>query len=255
MTSAPRPARRIIAVTVAAVLLLPGLFGTNGCKCTPRDTDDTDDTDVNSMTIRMERTLQISRFVPDTVEPGVGFSADIYGAGMKPGATVQVGPRLAQDVQVVHDARAEVFVPGLVQGTYDVVVTNPDGDVVTLRRALAVRPKPATGSCKHLVVQFAFDEARLTAESRNAIDGKLSCYQSVRGRIRVEGHADARGTTDYNLALGQFRADAVQRYMSSQGISATHLRTVSYGEEKPVDFGRGESSWDANRRAEIIVDD
>jgi len=57
------------------------------------------------------------------------------------------------------------------------------------------------------------------------------------------------------LALGQFRADAVQRYLLSQGISATHLRTVSYGEEKPVDYSHNEAAWQANRRAEIFADD
>ena len=255
MTSAPRSNRRVIFVATALLALLPGLFGAKGCKCIPDKETDTDDTDVNSMNVRLERTLQVSRFVPDTIEPGVGFSADVYGAGMQPGATVQVGPRLAQDVQVAHDARAEMFVPPLVQGTYDVVVTNPDGEVVTLRRALAVRPKPSTGDCKKLVVYFGFDESRLNPEARTAIDRKLACYGNVRGRIRIEGHADERGTIDYNLALGQYRADAVQRYLLSQGISATHLRTVSYGEEKPADYAHNEAAWDKNRRAEIIVDD
>ena len=71
-------------------------------------------------------------------------------------------------------------------------------------------------------------------------------------RIRLEGHADERGTREYNLALGERRANAVRAYLVAQGASRSQIEVISYGEEKPINAGHTESSWAQNRRVEIV---
>ena len=70
--------------------------------------------------------------------------------------------------------------------------------------------------------------------------------------IRLEGHADERGTREYNLALGERRANAVRAYLVAQGASRSQIEVISYGEEKPANSGHNESSWAENRRVEIV---
>ncbi len=71
-------------------------------------------------------------------------------------------------------------------------------------------------------------------------------------RVRLEGHADERGTREYNLALGERRANAVRAYLVAQGASRSQIEVISYGEEKPANPGHNESAWAQNRRVEII---
>lgn len=71
-------------------------------------------------------------------------------------------------------------------------------------------------------------------------------------RVRLEGHADERGTREYNLALGERRANAVRAYLVAQGASRSQIEVISYGEEKPANAGHNESAWAQNRRVEII---
>lgn len=71
-------------------------------------------------------------------------------------------------------------------------------------------------------------------------------------RIRLEGHADERGTREYNLALGERRAEAIQNYLIVNGAARRQIETVSYGEEQPAERGQNEPAWQANRRVEVI---
>ena len=70
-------------------------------------------------------------------------------------------------------------------------------------------------------------------------------------RLRLQGHADERGTREYNLALGERRANAVRAYLVAQGASRTQVEVISYGEEKPADAGHSERAWAMNRRVEF----
>lgn len=72
-------------------------------------------------------------------------------------------------------------------------------------------------------------------------------------KLAVEGHADARGSHEYNLALGQSRAEAVQKYLVELGVDRERLNSLSYGEEKPAKEGAGEEAWSKNRRAEFTL--
>ncbi len=103
-------------------------------------------------------------------------------------------------------------------------------------------------------VFFEFDSAELNADGRDALDANaaiLAEYLDI--WVEVQGHADERGTTEYNLALGQKRADAVVRYLLGRNVSTARVKSVSYGEERPADGRTVETAYSSNRRAEFVV--
>lgn len=103
-------------------------------------------------------------------------------------------------------------------------------------------------------VFFEFDSAELTPGSKGALDANVKIMQENPDlKIEIQGHADERGTTDYNLALGQRRADAIARYMTAMGVDASRIKVVSYGEERPLDPGHHETAWSKNRRGEFRI--
>lgn len=102
------------------------------------------------------------------------------------------------------------------------------------------------------VFYFEFDKSDLSAEDRDAlVYHAAELKANPNRRIRLEGHADERGTREYNLALGERRAQAVERYLQVQGVSATQMETISYGEERPADTGTTEAAYSKNRRVEL----
>ena len=101
------------------------------------------------------------------------------------------------------------------------------------------------------VVYFDFDSSTLKPESRDVLDAHLVLAKTNTKSIRLDGHTDERGTREYNMALGERRAKAVADYMSVNGVASYRLEAVSYGEERPVAYGSGESNWSQNRRVEI----
>ncbi len=104
------------------------------------------------------------------------------------------------------------------------------------------------------LVFFDYDSSAVPASERakvEAVAAYLRANPSV-GLI-VEGHCDERGSNDYNLALGERRAQAVRAYLVGLGISADRIRTVSYGEERPASMGSNEAAWRQNRRAEFSL--
>jgi peptidoglycan-associated lipoprotein len=102
------------------------------------------------------------------------------------------------------------------------------------------------------IVYFAYDDSNLTKEGMSRLDA-LAEYlrKNPSNKLKVEGHCDERGSTEYNLALGEMRASAVKKYLSGIGITDSQLETVSFGEERPAEQGQGEDFWAKNRRAEF----
>ena len=102
-------------------------------------------------------------------------------------------------------------------------------------------------------VYFAFDSSAVDEENR-AIVGAHAAYLAANKNVKVvlEGHADERGTREYNLALGERRAQAVERMVKVLGVTQDRIKTVTYGEEKPVAMDHNEAAWALNRRVEII---
>jgi len=101
---------------------------------------------------------------------------------------------------------------------------------------------------------FAFDKSDITAESQATLQKQaqlLSANPSV--SVTIEGHCDERGTREYNLALGERRANATKQALIALGVSASRLNTISYGKERPAVPGHDESAWAQNRRAVTVV--
>ena len=102
------------------------------------------------------------------------------------------------------------------------------------------------------VVYFEYDQFNLTAKSIQALKGVSELMnRNSKITISIEGHADERGTREYNLALGQRRAESVANYLISNGINRNRLITKSYGEERPLSLGSNDVAWSKNRRVEI----
>lgn len=118
-----------------------------------------------------------------------------------------------------------------------------------------VVPPETTPVCdKKQTVRFDFNVSDLRPEAREVLDNLAKCMAANAGwRLTVEGHADERGTTDYNLQLGDRRAGSVKDYLSRLGVDKARIRTISYGEEKPVDTSGTEEAWARNRRGELVV--
>ena len=103
-------------------------------------------------------------------------------------------------------------------------------------------------------VYFDFDSFTIREDSRRALDEKsplLRADPSI--RLRLSGHADDRGSTEYNLALGMRRAEAVKEYLSNFGVGTAQLEVISFGEERPVDAAANEAAWSRNRRVEFEI--
>jgi peptidoglycan-associated lipoprotein len=112
---------------------------------------------------------------------------------------------------------------------------------------------PSTGEPLTRVFYFDFDRAVLRPDSLAALELHAShLRENPDQRAVIEGHTDERGTREYNMALGERRADAVRTFLVSSGVRRAQLEVVSYGEERPVNSASNESAWSLNRRAELV---
>jgi peptidoglycan-associated lipoprotein len=103
-------------------------------------------------------------------------------------------------------------------------------------------------------VHFGFDRYDLTPQAREILSQNAELLlQHSRVTIQIEGHADERGTIEYNLALGERRSDTARQYLMSLGVSPDRIGTISYGEEMPVDPRQNEEAWAKNRRAHFVL--
>ncbi|WP_234266513.1 peptidoglycan-associated lipoprotein Pal [Hydrogenophaga sp. NFH-34] len=103
------------------------------------------------------------------------------------------------------------------------------------------------------VVYFDYDSFDVRADGRTVIDSNVRYLKANPSRrVSLEGHTDERGGREYNLALGQKRAEAVRRALAAQGVPDAQMEAVSFGEEKPAEMGSDESAYAKNRRVEIL---
>ena len=103
-------------------------------------------------------------------------------------------------------------------------------------------------------VFFDFDEYILTSAALDSSRGLAECLNAVSGAVQLEGHCDERGTDEYNLALGQRRANTVKKALTNLGVDESRMRSLSYGEERPSCSDHDEACWRQNRRVEAQVD-
>jgi peptidoglycan-associated lipoprotein len=111
--------------------------------------------------------------------------------------------------------------------------------------------KSAGGTCDYAPIRFDFNEHKLSDSGRLALNTVADCMKSQGGKFTLEGHADERGTEEYNLQLSNRRAASVKRYLGDLGVQDNALDTVGFGENKPAVPGSSEDAWAANRRVEI----
>jgi peptidoglycan-associated lipoprotein len=129
--------------------------------------------------------------------------------------------------------------------------------------AAAVTPTPAKPATPEHVAQmarnferilFGLDSTTLDATGKQALSENAAIMQAHPDvKVEVQGHADERGTTEYNVALGQKRAEAVVAALNAMGVAPSRVRVVSYGEERPRDGASTEQAWAQNRRCEFVV--
>lgn len=105
-------------------------------------------------------------------------------------------------------------------------------------------------------VFFSFDRANLTQESIQTLKAQAQYLkQNPAKTVMVEGHTDDRGTREYNIGLGERRANAVKKFLTTQGVDASRIDTISYGKERPAVVGNNEEAWKQNRRAVTVIQD
>lgn len=117
-------------------------------------------------------------------------------------------------------------------------VAGPSGDLLSTR-----------------VIYFDYDSAQVRPEFVAVVNAHgRNLADNPNARIRLEGHADERGSREYNIALSEYRAEAVRNLMKFQGVRQGQVETVAFGEEKPIELGHNETAWSRNRRVEIVYE-
>ena len=110
-----------------------------------------------------------------------------------------------------------------------------------------------TNAILETTINFEFDKSLIMPEYATILDAHAKFLIDNNNKsITIEGHADEKGTPEYNIALGERRGFSVSTYLENMGVAASQITVVSYGEEKPVNPGHNESAWSENRRAELV---
>jgi peptidoglycan-associated lipoprotein len=134
------------------------------------------------------------------------------------------------------------------------VEVEPEAEkTATTEQVSPVESAPSAQQPSANAVYFAFDQSDLDAAARGVLDSHAAWLNAnAKSSIKIEGNCDERGSREYNLALGQQRADSVRDYLTERGVSSSNIDTVSFGEEMPACQGSGEACWAQNRRADIV---
>jgi peptidoglycan-associated lipoprotein len=124
----------------------------------------------------------------------------------------------------------------------------------SMRRRFAEQAKTSREDFVNQDVLFAYDSFTLSSEAKATLEKKAAWLaQNPEVKTQIEGHCDERGTTAYNLALGERRAHATKEYLTALGINTSRMSTISYGEEAPIDPRHAEDAWSRNRRAHFMI--
>jgi peptidoglycan-associated lipoprotein len=116
-----------------------------------------------------------------------------------------------------------------------------------------VTPPVVAPQCELGTVHFGFNDYALSEEARSQLEKNADCLKQRKQAVTIEGHCDERGTEEFNIALGNKRADAARRYLVGLGVSGDTIGIVSYGKERPKDPGHNEEAWSVNRRGEFVL--
>ncbi len=166
-------------------------------------------------------------------------------------ATTEVGKDIAEE----QEAGATGQQSGIAGagGTLDASTTTPLGKDSELKLDALHDPESPLSI---RVIYFDFDSKEVSADSLEIVTAHGQFLaNNPNQRMRLEGHADERGSREYNLGLGERRAQSVSQLLKLQGVGTDQLEMISYGEELPASFGHDEQSWALNRRVEIVYID
>jgi peptidoglycan-associated lipoprotein len=164
-----------------------------------------------------------------------------------------LGCRTTKDLDVVvAEPSAEAPAPAPAEAP-KVETYEPAPAAAPAEPAPAIQPSPSFDVSLMTDIFFAYDRSDLTPESRDRLVSNSKLLKSWKASIIIEGHCDERGTNEYNLGLGERRANAVKNYLVSLGVPAENIRTISYGEERPFVRGHSEDAWKYNRRAHFAL--
>lgn len=123
--------------------------------------------------------------------------------------------------------------------------TSDDADAVAMGR----------DDFENVDIYFAYDSSAIMDSEISKLDAKVEWLNAnPDATIKIEGHCDERGTTEYNLALGDRRAERAKSFLVNSGVDASRISTISYGEEQPVALGHNEDAWSKNRRSHFIIE-
>ena len=165
------------------------------------------------------------------------------------------------DLQDVKDAAAKqesarvAAAPAPASAPAPVVKKAPEPVGPSVEEIAAKEKAAALKTVVNEDIYFDYDSAVLSAAAQNVLKNKsiiLGKYSGV--SVTIEGHCDERGTNEYNLALGERRAESAKSFLVNLGVNSSRLKTISYGEEKPVDAGHEEGAWSKNRRAHFVTE-
>lgn len=175
-----------------------------------------------------------------------------FGCAMK--KTPQVDPSLQQSTSAAKDSSLSGEDAAL-RGSQSQVVeeTIPAAPQSTITME-PLTPMESPGLAGLLVIPFAYDQHLLSEEAKNIISSNAEILNPLtKIKFQLVGHCDERGSDQYNISLGERRAEAVRSYLVELGIAAGRMETVSYGEERPLDAGHDENAWMKNRRVEFVL--
>ena len=191
--------------------------------------------------------LRVTAFAVDhgPVRPAVGYRFEYGGRSVVvSGDTTKSANLIAQAKGVdllVHEALSTVLVTRLNEAAA-AAASAAQREAERVRAALEAR------------VFFDLDQVELRPEARGILDDKVRVLRDAPSvRLRIEGHADERGSTEYNLALGARRASSVLGYLTGFGLAASRFEVMTFGEERPLATGGHEGAWEQNRRAEFVI--
>ena len=205
--------------------------------------------------------LILAAFALSACQSAVGTAGDNAGASQKAG---QSAGQNAEDVtpevpEVIKVPETTVETTPVVPNTsQDGQVLDENGNVMGWMRngEFVANPDYVAGAADLLsqtILYFDFDQSGVKDQYRDVLAAHAKYLASNPGlSLRLEGHADERGSREYNIGLGERRAQAVKRALLLNGVSAATLKTISFGEEKPRVQGSGETSWAENRRVELV---
>jgi peptidoglycan-associated lipoprotein len=142
------------------------------------------------------------------------------------------------------------------EGTAQEEAAPAQSAATTKEQSVKVEPAAAPETAETMVkdIFFEFDKSNISPDAREILKANADfLLKNGNSKVVIEGHCDERGTAEYNMALGQRRAQETKNYLVNLGIKEPRIKTISYGEERPFDPGHNEDAWAKNRRAHFVV--